>query len=341
MPQYSVAIIGTGKAHRSDGATGYGTAHWHAQGYLATPGCTLIACADIVPENARAFAEMYNIPHVYVDYREMLSKEQPDIVSVCTWPQLHAQMVVDCANAGAKAVHCEKPMAPTFGEARLMKDTCEKTGTQLTFNHQRRFEERFIFARDMIKAGAVGQLRRLEGSWGNMLDVGTHWIDLLNFYNDDTPADWVIGQVYRAGDQKAFGVDVESQALCYFHCANDVYGLLLMGQGHSIGAEHRILGSEGIIEVDWPRVRIRTKGDASWQVFDKGATEGSVTRGIQDVVASLSSGKESALSAKKAFAATEVIFATYESSRRRGRVELPLTIDDNPLHSMIANGQIG
>ena len=85
MPQYSVAIIGTGKAHRSDGATGYGTAHWHAQGYLATTGCTLIACADIVPENARAFAEMYNIPRVYVDYREMLSKEQPDIVSVCTW----------------------------------------------------------------------------------------------------------------------------------------------------------------------------------------------------------------------------------------------------------------
>jgi predicted dehydrogenase len=113
-----------------------------------------------------------------------------------------------------------------------------------------------------------------------------------------------------------------------------------MGQGHTIGAEHRILGSEGMIEVDWPKVRFRGKGDNAWQVLDKGETDGSVTRGVQDAVACLRSGKESALSAKKAFAATEVIFATYESSRLRARVDLPLLIDDNPLHALISEGKL-
>jgi predicted dehydrogenase len=340
MSELNVAIIGTGRSKKLAGTTGFGTAHWHVQGYQATEGCRVVACADIVEENAKVFAGEYGIPSVFTDYREMLRVVKPDIVSICTWPQLHAQMTMDCAEAGAKAVHCEKPMAPTFGEARRMKEACEKAGTQLTFNHQRRFEERFICARDLIRSGAVGELRRMEGSWGNMLDVGTHWLDLLNFYNEDTPVDWVIGQIHRIGDQKAFGVDVESQALCYYHYTNGVYGLLLMGQGHTIGAEHRILGSEGMIEVDWPKVRFRGKGDTAWQVLDKGETDGSVTRGVQDAVACLRSGKESALSAKKAFAATEVIFATYESSRLRARVDLPLLIDDNPLHALISEGKL-
>jgi len=39
--------------------------------------------------------------------------------------------------------------------------------------------------------------------------------------------------------------------------------------------------------------------------------------------------------------ATELIFATYESSRIRGRVKLPLKIKDSPLLSMIGNREIG
>ena len=38
--------------------------------------------------------------------------------------------------------------------------------------------------------------------------------------------------------------------------------------------------------------------------------------------------------------ATEIIFAIYESSRRRGRVDLPLTISDNPLVAMVEAGQM-
>jgi hypothetical protein len=46
------------------------------------------------------------------------------------------------------------------------------------------------------------------------------------------------------------------------------------------------------------------------------------------------------LSARRALNATEIIFAIYECSRRRGRVDLPLTIADNPLAAMVEAGQM-
>jgi len=55
-----------------------------------------------------------------------------------------------------------------------------------------------------------------------------------------------------------------------------------------------------------------------------------------DAIESLRSGAEPRLSSRKAVAATELIFATYESSRLRQRIELPLQIEDSPLISMLA-----
>ena len=70
----------------------------------------------------------------------MLEAENLDMVSVCVWPGLHAPMVVDAAKTGLNAIHCEKPMATTWGDARRMAAACDDSGVQLTLNHQRRFE---------------------------------------------------------------------------------------------------------------------------------------------------------------------------------------------------------
>ena len=54
-------------------------------------------------------------------------------------------------------------------------------------------------------------------------------------------------------------------------------------------------------------------------------------RAIADVVAALDEGREPELCARRALQTTEVIFATYESSRRQGRLDLPLILEDCPL----------
>ena len=65
-----------------------------------------------------------------------------------------------------------------------------------------------------------------------------------------------------------------------------------------------------------------------------------VALGVLDLVESLTHGREPELSGQRALKATEVIFASYESSRRRARVDLPLDIDDSPLHTMAAAGEV-
>ena len=63
-------------------------------------------------------------------------------------------------------------------------------------------------------------------------------------------------------------------------------------------------------------------------------------RAIADLIDALRTGREPELSARRALNATEIIFGIYESSRRRGRVDLPLTVQDHPLATMVEAGDL-
>ena len=126
---YEVAIIGTGADPDDPDTDGFAMAYRHAQAYRRLDSCRLAACADIVVENAQRFAEEYDISedNVYEEYQVMLEEVEPDIVSVCVPPAIHAQIVIGCAESDAvQAIHCEKPMAGTWGECREMVRVCDE-----------------------------------------------------------------------------------------------------------------------------------------------------------------------------------------------------------------------
>lgn len=342
---YRVGIIGAGKPWRSAGATGFGMAHMHAEGYQASPDTHLVAVADLNLDNARAFQQRHSVAAVYQDYREMLAQERLDIVSICTWPHLHAEMVITCAESGVRAVHCEKPMAPTFGEARRMVAACEASGTQLTFNHQRRFGAPFQAARDLLRAGAIGRLRRMEATCNDLFDWGTHWFDMLFFFTDETPVEWVIGQIDVRDARTIFGVTVEGQGVSQFRFHNGVTGMVLTGASAPDPLIIRLYGDDGLIEIggsDEAPLRLWNGRVTGWQIIEvsEGLHDAAChTCAILDLIDALKTRREPELSARRALRATELIFATYESSRRRGRVDLPLTIDDSPLTALMASGE--
>ena len=344
--RYKVGFIGVGRPWKTEGATGFGMAYQHAEGYVASGQCDLVACSDINAENAAAFAEKYGAEHTYADYHEMLAKESLDLVSICTWPHLHRPMVVAAAEAGVKAIHCEKPMGTTWDDSLEMVRVCEKHGVALTFNHQRRTLPVFQAARKLIKDGAIGEITRIEGNCGDMYDWGTHWLDMFFFYNGESPAEWVLGQIDSRAEHKVFGVPLENQAICNVRFKNGVRGILETGHGASEGVAHRIIGTGGIIEVLWgaPCLRILSADQKGWRVIETaGDLHGpdSVNGAIKEIVNALDTGTESILCAKNALRTTEVIFATYESSRRRGRVDLPLTVPGNAFVEMLEQGQVG
>jgi UDP-N-acetylglucosamine 3-dehydrogenase len=342
---YRVGIIGCGKPWRSEGATGFGMSHAHAEGYKASSDCKIVALADIVLDNAKAFQERHGGDNLYTNYHEMLAKEKLDIVSIATWPHLHAPMVIDCAQAGVKAIHCEKPMAPTFGEAKRMVAACEQNGVQLTFNHQRRFNEPFRKARELLKSGAIGDLQRIEATCDNMMDWGTHWFDMCFFFNDEMPVEWVIGQIEGRGSKKIFGLLCDGQGISQFQFNNGVMGLLITGANVQPQLSFRLYGSEGILEMghseDTP-LRILGQGQGWTKIETNEGIHGldKVALGVLDLVDALKTGREPELAGRRALRASELIFGTYESSRRRGRIDLPLMIDDSPFLSMVESGEL-
>lgn len=343
MAKYRLGILGTGRPWKTEGATGFGMSHKHIHAFKLCPDVELVALADIRLDLARRFQQEHGGQTIYTDYHQMLATEHLDIVSICTWPHLHAEMTIAAAEAGVKAIHCEKPMATTWGDSLRMAQVCRDRGVQLTFNHQRRFTEPIAKARELVTSGAIGQLLRMEAQCGDLYDWGTHWFNALCYYNGDSPLDWVIGQIDLRGHRKVFDAPVEGQGLSHFKFHNGVRGLLVTGFEAGYGCNNRLIGTEGTIEVapaDGVQLRIWPKGQTDWQIIPTAENihaDTAIDRAIKDLVESLQTGREPILGARQTLQSTELIFATYESARRRARVDLPLTIGDSPLASLLAD----
>lgn len=348
MSPLKVAVIGTGRRKEKKDAMGYAMAYEHANAYKALDNCEMVACADIVEENARHFAETYG-GAVYTDYQTMLAEARPDMVSICTWMHLHEPMVLDAIKAGVKAIHCEKPMADSWGGARRMAQAAKEAGVQLTFNHQRRYGAPYVLAKQLLDRGEIGDLVRQEVECGNIYDSGTHWIDMMSFFNGEVPAKWVLGQIDYRKENLVFGAHCENQQVVLTEYENGVMGLIMTGAGGSkpVGAVSKLLGTQGEIligVIGGPALSIRRAGEKEWTDIDTNGESihgpGFIERAIKDAVECLQSGQKCQLDAENALIATEIIFGAYESSRRRGRVDFPLDIEDNPLRSMVENGDL-
>ena len=348
MSDFRVGIIGAGRPWQTDGATGFGMSHQHAEGYKRSGKCEIVAVCDLVEENATAFSEKHagGNATLYADYEKMLAEENLDIVSICTWPHLHAAMTIAAASSGVKAIHCEKPMAGTFGEARAMAEVCAKNGVQLTFNHQRRFNNPFQTAKRLVESGEIGELKRVEGCCGNMLDWGTHWLNMFLMLNRESKPVWVMGQVDVRADVKIFGVPHDTDGVCVVGFENGVRGTLHTGSlaEDKLGLSIQLYGTDGTIEItnSAPHLTVTTANGR--RTIEGPETEGGLHGGeanalnVVDLVNALENGTTPLCDVSNALPTTEIIFATYESARRRGRIDLPLTIDDSPLVSMIESG---
>ena len=338
MTTYKAGLIGCGGRGRA-----------HAEGYQAADNVSITACSDSIEATRQSFTQDFDVATSYYDYREMLANEDLDLVSVCTWTGQHREMVEAAAQSKIKAIHCEKPMASNWGDAKALYQACVDNDVLITFCHQRRFGSSFVKAKQLLDSGAIGQLQRLEGTCSNLFDWGTHWFDMFFYYNTEVPAEWVIGQIDVENENKVFGVPVETSGLSWIRWQNGVEGLLTTGGTSLRGPRNRLVGSEGVIELGGPDpapLRILRQG-TDWQDFSDEDLESVVPPGgdtvlsVLDLIACLESGEEPRLSGRKALQATELIFATYESSRRRGRIRLPLNTDDSALVTMLEEGQIG
>ena len=317
----------------------------HAQAVKADPRYRVTALTDAKPEAAEAMKkDFFSDAAVYTDHREMLNKEKPEIVIVCLWTRLHLPVFRDCISAGAKAVLSEKPMAPTWGECTEMDALARTSGCQLTFSHQRRFAEGNLLVRKWIKEGLFGDIQRLDlTSPPNLLDCGTHTFDQAFSFLSETPVKWVLTAVDHRDPVNWFDVKAESMSVGRLFYENGVRASFQAGGPDlDIWGGIRVTGSKGFVEVFWDGSfgKGAVYADPAWSPPAIEACPADAMKAmVREALDCLVSGKESEVSSRKALRSAEVIFACYESVRRHGRVDLPLTgIADNPFITMLEKG---
>ena len=330
--------------------------HYHAREFAADERTQIAACCDII-ETARAeFAERFDVPAQYEDYATMLETEALDIVVVCTNETLHAEMTVQAAESGAKAVMCEKPMAMCLREADAMLETCERNGTLLAVGHQRRCGANYAAARERLDNGEIGALRWIDACGhprSHLLADGTHTIDLIRYYAGDPAALWVFGQVDTHTGREAWGHPVEDAAMCRVGFEGGVQARFTSGGGFAsaenplgsakAGNYHRIAlyGQKGRMEIygdspleGEPFLRISRGGETEDANPKGGWHEGrSPQRMLLDC---LETGETHPLNGQNARAALEILMAVYESARLRRLIQLPLENKENPYDMILA-----
>jgi predicted dehydrogenase len=200
---YRVAVIG------STGRGDYG--HDLDTVWLDVPGVEIVAVADDSEPGRAKAKDRLKAPAAYADYREMLRKEKPDLVSVAPrWLDRHHDMLLACADAGVRGVLMEKPLCRTLVEADAMVAACARTGMKAAVAHQTRYSPRLTVVKQLIADGRIGDLieirtRGKEDSRSggeDLMVLGSHLMDLMRFLAGD--AKWCFARVTQSGKPITF-----------------------------------------------------------------------------------------------------------------------------------------
>jgi predicted dehydrogenase len=131
----------------------------HARAYTQlAPRVRLIGLADVDQVRARRSAQNFFIPVVTADYHELLRRNDIQIVSICTPPSLHEQMVVDALEAG-KYVLCEKPLAHNLASADRILEAAARHPNRLSVVYQKRFTPDVQRTAWLAQEGHLGRLQ--------------------------------------------------------------------------------------------------------------------------------------------------------------------------------------
>jgi len=156
-----IALIGTGGQGMSDTQTA-----------LRVPGVEIVAAADVYDGRLVRAKELWG-KDVFTsrDYREVLARPEVDAVIIATPDHWHAKMGVEAAEAG-KHVYLEKPMVQQIKEGMDVVNAQKKTGRIIQIGSQRVSSIIYRKAKELLEAGAIGQMNTVEAFWNRNSALG-------------------------------------------------------------------------------------------------------------------------------------------------------------------------
>lgn len=147
-------------------------------GFKNCKGARVVSITSRHRENAEKVAGEFGIDHVATDWRELVQRDDVDLVSVVTPPATHMEITL-AALAQGKAVLCEKPMAMSAEEAKQMTEQAQQANVLALIDHELRFLSNRHTMRAMVHRGAIGKVRHcnyhFRSDYRGVLDRPWDW----------------------------------------------------------------------------------------------------------------------------------------------------------------------
>ncbi|MDO4204130.1 MAG: Gfo/Idh/MocA family oxidoreductase, partial [Selenomonadaceae bacterium] len=167
----------------------------------------IVAVCDIMPEKMEQILAKHGWENRedikrYIDYKEMLRAEKPELVSIATESGIHAEIALFCIENGVNVI-IEKPMAMNMADAEKIMALAKEKGVKVAACHQNRFNIAVQKMRGALEAGRFGRLShgsihvrwnrnegyynqaKWRGTWaqdgGALMNQCIHGIDLLRW----------------------------------------------------------------------------------------------------------------------------------------------------------------
>lgn len=336
-----------------------GRAQTHTRALTQVQRIELTALCDLVEEKARRTAEAYNVPRIYTDFRKMMELERPDIVAFIAPPAIRSQVVLPVLEYRPRALVIEKPMAISLEEVERMVALAEKAETCFVICHQCRYGKEMVRLRDLLQEGRFGKIEKvLVNCKLNLMEQGTHILDLIEMLFPESRACWVLAQVegmsqlyargggsHPAPDHSLLQIGYDDGMVVFASIGCRSPDVPETRDNYSLQFQIAVIGSSGygeaIIGYGWNAFFTDgTKDCGRSPAFD---AEAYMTQALYEEVVDVLEGKkeEHQASAQKALQVHRLINSAYESALQGRAISLPYKAPRGTLarlrHRMSAN----
>jgi predicted dehydrogenase len=322
----------------------------------------VVAVADPSPGRADVVGDLLGLEASarHSDYRDLLARDDIDVISVATPPTTHREIVEAAAARGVHVI-CEKPLATNLADCDAMIEACRAGSVTLAVYHNYLYLQATRKLSELIEAGTIGEVQATritglalrpwvgneayrpgwrfaldQGGGGALMDVGPHALYLTEVLHGCPIAAASAAMLYDSP-----GVD--ASAYCRFRLASGGIASVDVGWRHGEGAL-AVYGSEGHLQVVFderagyfgaPARAIRHFAEAEPTATHTLPLEYAMVEAqlFRDLVTTLS-GEARAYPAygEDGRRAIEATLAAYAADARTSWIELPISPDD-PLYA--------